>query len=146
MLYALGRTNRVVVRDIMQKIISALELVFGFTVLAGLTVLLAAMEAGRRERSREIALMQTLGARRQEIRSAMLTEFAILGFLSALIAAISAQGIGWLLARFVFEFPYQVNLLALFGSTVGSAALVCMMAWLSLRSVLQTPPDQVLRA
>ncbi len=133
------------VRAIMDRIVGALELVFGFTVLAGLTVLLAAMEAGRSERAREIALMRTLGAGSAEIRTAMLAEFAALGLLSGLIAAICAQAVGWLLARFVFEFAYQINLVALLLGALMSAMLVCAMAWLSLRRLLNTPPDRVLR-
>ncbi len=133
------------VRSIMDRIVGALELVFGFTVLAGLTVLLAAMEAGRGERAREIALMRTLGAGTAEIRLAMLAEFAALGLLSGLMAALCAQAVGWLLARFVFEFPYQLNIAALLLGAALSAALVCGMAWLSLRRLLNTPPDRVLR-
>ncbi len=134
------------VRQIMNRIVSALELIFVFTLLAGLTVLMAAMEAGRRERAREIALKRALGAPLADIRATLLSEFACLGLLSGSIAAVCAQAIGWALARFVFEFPYQGDPLALLGSALAAATLVCAVAWISLKRVLNTPPDQVLRA
>ncbi len=133
------------VRAIMQRIVGALEMVFVFTVAAGLIVLLAAMEAGRHERSREIALMRTLGATRREVRQALLSEFAALGALSGLVAAICAQAVGWILADQVFEIPYTIRWLTIAGSAVAGALLVCTLAWLSLRPVTNTPPDRILR-
>ncbi len=133
------------VRTIMQRIVGALEMVFIFTVAAGLIVLLAAMEAGRHERSREIALMRTLGASRREVRQALLSEFAALGALSGLVAALCAQAVGWVLAAQVFEIPYAIRWLTIAGSAVAGAVLVCALAWLSLRPVTNTPPDRILR-
>ena len=133
------------VRTIIDRIVGALEFVFLFTVAAGLTVLLAAMEVGRQERRREIALMRTLGATRARVRGALLTEFAALGLLSGLVAALAAQLCGWLLASQVFEFEYQLNFTAVLLGAAGGAALVALLAWVSLRPVLDTPPDRVLR-
>lgn len=134
------------VRQIMQGITGALELVFLFTLAAGFMVILAAMETGRAQRRREIALLRTLGAESRMIRQALLAEFAGLGLLGGLVAALCAQGIGYALARWVFEFPYQGDWLTLLAAALASAALVCMVAWLSLRRLLSTPPDRVLRA
>lgn len=133
------------VRTIMQRIVGALEMVFVFTVAAGLIVLLAAMEAGRHERRREIALMRTLGASRREVRQALLSEFAALGALSGLVAALCAQAVGWVLAAQVFEIPYEIRWLTVVGSAAAGAVLVCALAWLSLRPVTNTPPDRILR-
>ena len=133
------------VRAIMQRIISALKLVFLFTIAAGLIVLLAAMEAGRQERAREIALMRTLGASKATIRTALLSEFAALGALSGLVAAVCAQAVGWLLASQIFDIPYQLRWDSLLLSALAGALLVCAMAWLGLRGLLQTSPDKILR-
>lgn len=133
------------VRQIMQRIVGALEVVFAFTLAAGFTVLLAAMETGRAERAREMALMRTLGASKREIRAALLAEFAGLGLLSGLVAAFSSQLVGWVLATWVFKFPYHWNALVMVTGALGGAALVCALAWLSLRQVVNTPPDRVLR-
>lgn len=134
------------VQDIMRRIVGALQTVFLFTIVAGLIVLLAALETGRDARSREIAIMRTLGASRREVQRSLLTEFAGLGLLSGLVAAIAAQAAGWALATWVFEFDYRWNLTALLGSALASAGLICAVAWVSLRGVLNTPPDQVLRS
>src|SRR5690606_33635835 len=51
------------VRGVMDKASLAVQYVFGFTLLAGVTVLLAAIQATRDERRYESAMLRTLGAR-----------------------------------------------------------------------------------
>lgn len=132
------------VRDIIERIVSAMEFVFLFTLAAGLAVLWAAMEASRDQRRREIALMRALGATASLIRRGLLLEFALLGLLAGLVAAVAAQVIGMAIAQQVFALPYAINpRLFLFGG-LGGAALVSLLGWLVLRATVFTPPRQVL--
>jgi putative ABC transport system permease protein len=64
----------------------AVQLVFGFAVLAGLAVLYAALQASADERRHELAVLRALGARRSQLASALLAEFAVLGALAGLLA------------------------------------------------------------
>lgn len=133
------------VRSIMDRITRAVEFIFLFTLAAGLTVLLAAIEGTRDERRREIGLLRALGARRAVVRQGVLAEYAVLGLLAGGVAAIAAQGLTWALAEFVFEIPYGPRpLLWLIGAASG-LALVTALGWLSLRRALDTPPHSVLR-
>jgi putative ABC transport system permease protein len=50
------------VGEIIDRVSQAAQVVFFFTLLAGLVVLLAALEATRDERRHEAALIRTLGA------------------------------------------------------------------------------------
>ncbi|MEC9357409.1 MAG: FtsX-like permease family protein [Pseudomonadota bacterium] len=133
------------VRSIMDRITRAVEFIFIFTLVAGLTVLLAAIEGTRDERRREIGLLRALGARRSVVRQGVLTEYAVLGLLAGSVAAIGAQGLSWALAEFVFGIDYGPRpLLWLIGAGAGTA-IVTSLGWFALRRTLDTPPNTVLR-
>ena len=133
------------VRDIMTRVTGAVEYVFIFSLLAGLAVLAAAIQTTQDERRYEGALMRTLGASRRQLRAGLIAEFATLGALAGLLAALAASATGYLLATRVFELPYTVNwaLLAL-GPLLGGAGIGLVGA-LGTRSVVTTPPLLSLR-
>lgn len=134
------------VRGVVERITRAVEFIFLFTLAAGLTVLLAAIEGTRSERIRETALLRTLGASTATIARGLLAEYAVLGLLAGSVAAIAAQTLAWVLATQVFNIPYGPRpLLWLIGAGSG-ALVVSLLGWLSLRTVLKTPPRQVLAA
>lgn len=135
------------VRSIMTRIIRAVEYMLLFTLAAGVVVLLAAIEGTRNERRREVALLRALGAGRRRLAQALLVEFAVLGLLAGLVAALAAQGLAWTLATQVLDIPSFGfrPLLWLIGAAAG-AALVAIMGWLSVRSVLSVPPRQILQS
>lgn len=95
------------VREIMDRVIAAVEYVFLFTLAAGLVVLYAAIQATQDERCFESAVLRTLGARRAVVRQSLLAEFATLGLLAGLLAAAAATLTGYGLAVQVFDFPYH---------------------------------------
>jgi putative ABC transport system permease protein len=133
------------VRSIVDRVVRAVEFIFLFTLAAGLTVLLAAIEGTRAERMRETGLLRALGARNGTILRGLLAEYAVLGVLAGLVAAIAAQGVAWALAAQVFQIPYGLRpALWLAGAAVGGG-LVTLLGWVSLRSVLKTPPKIVLQ-
>lgn len=132
------------VRGIVDRIVGAVQFLFAFALAAGACVLLAAIESTRAERVRETALLRTLGARRRTIALGLVTEYAVLGLLAGLVAAAAAQITALVLARQVFDLPYQASpLLWLLGGG-GGALLVVALGWWSLRRVLDTPPRVVL--
>ena len=132
------------VRDIVDRVVRAVEFVFLFALLAGLLVLLAAIDGTRGERARETALLRALGARSSTLLAGLLAEYALLGLLAGLVAAAAAQGVAWGLAAGVFDIPYGPRpLLWLLGALAGTA-LVTALGWLSMRRVLKTPPSAVL--
>ncbi len=133
------------VRSIVDRLVQAVEFMLLFTLLAGLVVLLAAIEGTRGERARETALLRTLGASSRTLQWGLLSEFAVLGLIAGLVAAATAQGIAWLLAVQVFDIPYGLSPGLWLISTLAGAGLVMLFGWLSLRGVLRTPPTRVLQ-
>ena len=70
--------------------------------LAGIIVLLAAIQATRDERRFESALLHTLGAQRNMILRGIAVEFTALGCLAGGLAAFGAVAIGWVMADQIF--------------------------------------------
>ena len=133
------------VREIIDRVVLAVEYVFLFTLLAGLVVLYAAIQATQDERRFESAILRTLGARRGIILQSLLAEFATLGLLAGLLAALAATVLGYVLAEQVFSFSYSPNLLVwLLGGGAGLLG-VGAAGLLGARSALQQPPLQSLR-
>ena len=79
------------VRAVIDKAVAAVQSVFLFTLMAGLVVLVAAVQASREERRYESAMLRTLGAQRSTVLKGLLAEFAALGVLSGTLAAAGAS-------------------------------------------------------
>jgi putative ABC transport system permease protein len=134
------------VREIMDRVVRAVEFIFLFTLAAGLTVLLATIEGTREDRIRETGLLRALGARTPVILQGLLAEYAVLGLLAGTVAAIAAQTLTWVLAEAVFKMPYGPRPLLWLAGAGAGCALVTLLGWLSLRGTLQTSPHTVLRS
>ncbi len=132
------------VRGIVERIVTAVEFIFMFTLAAGLCVLLAAIEGTRAERVRETALLRALGARSGLIVRGLIAEYAVLGGLAGLVAAIAAQTVAWVLAEQVFQIPYGPRPVLWLVGTLTGAVIVALLGWISLRPTLKTPPKLVL--
>lgn len=132
------------IRQVVGQASRAVEFVFLFTLFAGITVMLAAVNASRDERLRESAMLRTFGAGRATVMQGLVAEFVTLGALSGLLAAIAANATGAVLAERVFDFTYTGNpWMWLFG-LVGGAAGVGIIGLLATRRVLDQPPMGVL--
>ena len=131
------------VRGVITRAVNAVQSVFLFTVLAGLTVLLASVQASRDERRFEAAVLRVLGAGRGMLRRAALAEFATLGLLAGLLAAAGASISGWLLARNL-DLHYRFNLVVCLVGIFGSVLLVGLGGWFATRKVINQPPRAAL--
>jgi putative ABC transport system permease protein len=108
------------VRDVMDKAALAVQAVFVFTLLAGLTVLWAAVQATRDERRYESAMLRTFGASRRRVLGGVAIEFMAIGLLAGLLAAAGATLGGYLLAENLFDLEYRFSgLLWLAGPVIG---------------------------
>lgn len=134
------------IRDIVGRVTAAAAWVLGFSLVAGVLVLLAALAATADERRTEAALMRTLGADSRQLGVAVLTEFAALGVLAGAIAIAAAAALGSALASGVFKLEgYAPPLLPLAAIVAAAAALVALAGWLGTRRIARTSPMRVLR-
>ncbi len=133
------------VRGVIDKAAIAVQSVFIFTLLAGFTVLLAAVQASRDERRFESAMLRTLGASRHTVRAGVLAEFATLGLLAGLLAALGASIAGYFVARHVLDVPYGFDARVWLWGLVSGAVLVAGGGWLATRTVVRQSPILTLR-
>lgn len=133
------------VRQIMDRVALAVEFIFIFSLLAGLVVLYAAIQANQDERRFESAILRTLGARKKILLYGLIAEFVTLGGLAGLLAGLSATSIAYVLAEKVFHFEHvfnvNVGLLGVFSGII----FIGIAGVLGTYSVLSQPPLATLR-
>jgi putative ABC transport system permease protein len=133
------------IRDIMDRASLAVQYVFLFTLVAGVVVLLAAVQSTRDERRYESAMLRTLGASRSTVLKGVAAEFSALGFLSGTLAAFGATAIGWILASRLFSLQFTVDPWVWVVGLVCGTGLVGLSGTLATRRVVNTPPIVTLR-
>src|SRR4029077_13012733 len=134
------------VRAVLDKAALAVQSVFVFTLFAGLTVLLAAVQSSRDERRYESAMLRTLGASRSTVLQGVLAEFSTLGALSGLLAAVGASVAAFFLTTHWLDLRYRFELLPWVVGVFGGTLLVATSGWLATRRVIDQPPLLTLRA
>ena len=133
------------VQGVLDKVVRAVEFLFGFTLAAGLVVLFAAVTATREERAREFAIMRAVGARGSLLRQVQRAELVGVGLLAGFLASIVATVVGWALARYVFDFEWTASPLVPLAGAVAGAVLALGAGWWGLREVLMRPVVETLR-
>ena len=134
------------VRQIMERAVLGVEYVFAFTLIAGIVVLLAAIESTMDERRYETAVIRTLGGQKRVLLSGLLAEFVTLGCLAGALAAVAATVVGAVLAERIFQLSYQPDLQVLMLGTLGGGIGIGIAGVLRARSALLQTPIQVLRS
>jgi putative ABC transport system permease protein len=133
------------VRRAMTRAALAVQYVFLFTFAAGITVLLAAIQATRDDRMYESAVLRTLGAGRNVVLQGVAAEFTALGLLAGTLGAFGAGVVGYFIADRLFELEYIPGpTLWLTGMVVGGV-VVGIAGTLAARSVVNEPPVSTLR-
>lgn len=134
------------VRNTADQVATAVEYVFYFTLVAGLLVLGAAVSATQDERLLEGGVMRVLGASGRQLRLAHLGEFAAIGLIAGLTAAIAAAIVSGAIATQVFDLPWVPDWrLAALGGSIGLVAVTLAGLW-ATRRVIDAPPAVTLRS
>lgn len=133
-------------QSLLSKMSYAIEFVFGFSLLAGLAVLYAALMATREERVRESTLMRVLGASRKQVVLAMLVEFLCIGILASIVANIFTNVAAYYLATLVLDMEYQFNVWLSVQALLAAMVLVPFSAWLMARNQFNQPPRALLQS
>ncbi|HEX5748220.1 MAG TPA: FtsX-like permease family protein [Archangium sp.] len=132
-------------RSTADQVSTVVEVVFYFSLLAGLLVLMAAVSASQDERLLEGGVMRVLGGSRRQLRLAQASEFAAIGLLSGLTAAIAASLLAGVIATQVFNLPWQADW-RMVGVGGGLGVLAAVSAGMfATRRVLDAPPSVTLR-
>ena len=133
------------VERIFRQVTLAVEYVLLFVLLAGFAVLFAALQASLDERLYEGALLRALGASRRQLRSGHLAEFAVLGALAGLVAAIGTECLAWVLYSRVLHFDYSFKWPVWLLAPLVGAVLIGAAGYRGTRSVVERSPALLLR-
>ncbi len=133
------------VAALLEKAVRIVQILSGFTLAAGVPVLLGALLNGREQRVRESVLLRTLGASERQVRTILLVEYATLGALSALAGSALAIGAQVAMARWIFHSPPGLDWAWLAAAFFG-AVLASSLAGLALsRGICKHSPLLLLR-
>lgn len=95
------------VGQVLEQVSRALEVMVVLVTLCGVLLLLAQVQVGMRLRHQELMVYRTLGAGKRLLRATLWCEFALLGLVSGLVAAIGAETALAVLQTKVFDFPWE---------------------------------------
>jgi putative ABC transport system permease protein len=95
------------IQDVLDRLSSVLGLLFTFTIVAAILVLVAAIAATQDERFRSAALLKAVGASRYLLGKIALAELLIIGVLSGALAGATAGIAAWALGYFVLEIEFN---------------------------------------
>ena len=93
-------------KDLLQKVMTAIAMTAGVTLLIGALVLTGAVAATQQRRKYQAVLYKTLGATRGRIVRAELLEFGLLGVAVAAFAVAAGTITAWALCKWGFEVPF----------------------------------------
>ncbi|MEQ1668300.1 MAG: FtsX-like permease family protein, partial [Sulfuriferula sp.] len=133
------------IQDMLNRVTSAVQFVFVFSLMSGLLVLYAALAATRDERVLETALWRVLGAQRQQLWQVQMTEFAAIGMLAGILAAAGATAIGWALSTYVFKLTYHVDAMLWLAAIFAGGLGVTLAGIMGLWGISRVPPLTTLR-
>lgn len=133
------------IRSVMDNAALAIQYVFAFSLLAGISVLLAAIQSTRDERRYESAMLRTLGASRRVVLQGVAAEFIVLGLLAGLLGACAASAVGYYLATEVFNLKYSFDINVWWMGMASGLLLVGVTGVAVTRSVVNHPPATTLR-
>jgi putative ABC transport system permease protein len=111
-------------KDLLEKVMTAIRMTAGVTLLIGALVLAGAVAATQQRRKYQAVLYKTLGATRGRIVRAELLEFALLGIAVAAFALAAGVITAWALCKWAFEVPFAFSGLAAAETVLLALALV----------------------
>ena len=132
-------------KTILTQLTEAINYLLYFALMAGFTVLFAAVYATLDNRIYEGALMRTLGANRSLLRKTHIIEFSSLGLISGVLAVVISEAIIYALYTRVMAMEYHPSLYLWALMPFTGAIFVGMAGCWGVRQVLNKSPLRVLR-
>lgn len=95
------------VGQVLEQVSRALEVMVVLVTACGVLLLMAQVQVGMRQRYQELVVYRTLGAGKRLLRTTLWCEFALIGLVAGLVAAIGAETALAVLQTKVFDFPWE---------------------------------------
>ena len=117
------------VADVFSRIAVAVRASAGVTVAAGLLVLAGAVAAGYRRRVYDAVVLKVLGATRADVMRAFVVEYAMLGAVTALLAAAVGTAGSHAVMRFVMEGDWEFDPFAVAVTVAAGVAVTVLLGF-----------------
>ena len=134
-----------IVEDILDKISWIINFMAFFSILTGFIVLIGSVRNSKYQRIKESVLLRTLGAKSKQILKITALEYVYLGLLGSLTGIILSLFGSQLIATFLFKEPFIPSGIPFLVFLPAITLLVVIVGLSNLKSVLQSPPLEVLR-
>jgi len=134
-----------IIESILDKISWAINFMAVFSILTGIIVLIGSVRNSKYQRIKESVLLRTIGARSVQILKITALEYLYLGVLGSSMGILLSLLGSQLLAMFVFKSPFTPAIEPFLILLPGISLLVLAIGLLNSRSVISSPPLQVLR-
>lgn len=133
------------IRDIITRVTQGLELILLLVLACGAMVLFASIGVSFDERLRENAILRTLGSSKKMVLGALAVEYAALGAIAGLIAAMGAELILYFVQLEVFSLDPQLNSNLWFLGVLSGIVVITVLGLWRSRQIISVPPLQSLR-
>ena len=139
------RQMLILIENVLEKISWVINFMAFFSIFTGIIVLIGAVRTSKYQRIKENVLLRTLGGTSKQILKITALEYLYLGTLGSLCGIFLSLASSQLLAWFIFDLTFIPSLLPFFVLFPGITLLVLLIGIGNSRSVLKSPPLQVLR-
>lgn len=131
--------------EIVKKVSFVIRFMALFSLLTGFIVLLGSLTLSKYRRIKENVLLRTIGATTNQLIKINVTEYTILGLLSAGSGILIALTGSFLIARFQFNLDYVIDWTAVTYLLLIIPVITIIMGMVNNRSVINSTPLEVLR-
>ncbi|MEM9679611.1 MAG: FtsX-like permease family protein, partial [Bacteroidota bacterium] len=134
-----------VIEDVLNKVSWVINFMAFFSILTGIIVLIGSVRTSKYQRIKESVLLRTMGAKSKQILKISALEYFYLGILGSLVGILLSLVGSQLLATLLFEEPFVPSGVPFLVFLPGITVLVLIIGLSNIRSVLSSPPLEVLR-
>jgi putative ABC transport system permease protein len=135
-----------IVQEVVDQIARIVRFVAAFAIVAGAIVLASSVAGTRFRRTREAAILKTLGATRRRVMAIFSVEFLLLGAVAGLAGSLLASGFAALLLTRWLETPFRLAWGPVVATSVLTGFLAVGAGWLASFRILGRKPLEVLRS
>ncbi len=133
------------VQEVVDQIAFVIRFVSGFSIVAGVIILVSSVAATRFRRLREVAILKTLGATRSRLTEIFSVEFLILGGVAGAAGSVLAVCYSMLLTQDILDLDAVIEWPAILATVIGSTLLATVAGWGASFRILGAKPLQILR-
>jgi putative ABC transport system permease protein len=134
-----------IVQEVVDQVALVVRFISAFAILAGAIILASTVAGTRLRRTREAAVLKTLGARRGRLVAIFSVEFAIVGAVAGLMGGALATAFSRLLLTRLLDAKFSFEVLPNVATIALTAGLAIATGWLASLRILRQRPMEVLR-